>query len=303
MGATVAGGEEELRRRPIMSSVQTSIAPLQHDGPMMDGAFTFGEAGVPVAIFTMPTPGATGPVTLAGSVVVAAMEFLSGLVMCRLANPNSPVIWGCGVTPLDMKTTTRAGGSPEHGLTGVAITQLAHDFGVPSLCGGFDTTASVNGTQSVMEAFPQGLSVVLGGADLIVGMGLLEDAKTLSLEKLFIDDEMVRMIRRLADGIVVNDETIALDLIEKVGIGGMFLSERHTIKHLREEQFLPRLVDRRSFDLWARDGRKSIEDRAREKVREALARPVPHPLEADVVRRLDAIIEEGANAILTEPMR
>ncbi|HYM40599.1 MAG TPA: trimethylamine methyltransferase family protein [Thermoplasmata archaeon] len=303
MGAAVAGGHEELRKRPIMSSVQTSIAPLQHDGPMMDGAFAFGAAGVPVSIFTMPTPGATGPVTLAGSVTVAAMEFLSGLVMCRLANPAAPVIWGCGVTPLDMKTTTRAGGAPEHGLTGVAITQLAHDFGVPSLTGGFDTTASVPGTQSAIEGFPQGLSVVLGGADLIVGLGLLEDAKTLSLVKLVIDDEEVAMIKRLADGIVVDDETIALDLIEKVGIGGMFLAEKHTMRHLRAEQFLPTLIDRRSVDLWDRDGRMSLEDRARAKVREALARPVPFPLEPSLIRRLDGMIDEASRAEITEPIR
>ncbi len=303
MGAAVAGGEEELRKRPIMSSVQTTIAPLQLDGPMMDGAFAFGSAGIPVAIFTMPTPGATGPVTLAGSVTVAAMEFLAGLVQCRLANRAAPLIWGCGVTPLDMKTTTRAGGAPEHGLTGAAITQLAHAFGVPSLTGGFDTTASVPGTQSSIEGFPQGLQVVLGGADLIVGLGLLEDAKTLSLIKLVIDDEEVAMIERLANGIVVNDETIALDLIEKVGIGGMFLTQKHTMQHLREEQYFPKLIDRRSVDLWARDGKKSLEDRARARVRDALAQPVPYPLEPHLIRKLDAMIEEASKAVITEPIR
>ncbi len=303
MGAAVAGGEDELRKRPIMSSVQTTIAPLQLDGPMMDGAFTFGGAGVPVAIFTMPTPGATGPVTLAGSVTVAAMEFLASLVQCRLANRAAPVIWGCGVTPLDMKTTTRAGGAPEHGLTGAAITQLAHAFGCPSLTGGFDTTASVNGTQSAIEGFPQAMSVVLGGADLIVGLGLLEDAKTLSLIKLVIDDEEAAMIQRLADGIIVNEDTIALDLIEKVGIGGMFLAERHTIEHLRQEQFFPKLIDRRSLDLWQRDGGRTLEERARARVRDALAQPVPYPLEPKLVRTLDAIVNEASTAVLTEPIR
>ncbi len=303
MGAAVAGGREELRKRPIMSSVQTTLAPLQLDGPMMDGAFAFGAAGVPTAIFTMPTPGATGPVTLAGSVTVAAMEFLAGLVTCRLANPGSPLIWGCGVTPLDMKTTTRAGGAPEHGLTGAAITQLAHNFGVPSLCGGFDTTAAYLGTQASIEGFPQAMSVVLGGADLIVGLGLLEDAKTLSLEKLVMDDEVVRMIRRIADGIVVDDDTIALDVIQKVGVGGMYFGEKHTMRYLRQEQFLPTLIDRRSVDLWERDGRKTLEDRAREKVREALAQPIPHPLPPDLVRKLDTMIEEASHAVLTEPIR
>lgn len=293
MAAAVVGSEGALRKRPIISSVHTSIAPLQHDGGNMDTAFVFGEAGIPVAIFTMPGPGTSGPVTLAGSLVVAAMEFLSGLTMCQLANPGCPVIWGTGIAPLDMKTTTRAGGSPEHGLTGAAVTQMAHAYGVPSLCGGFDATASAPGTQAALEQFASGLSLVLGGADLICGIGLLEDARTLWLEQLFIDDEMVRMIRRIADGIVVDEDHLALDVIEKVGIGGMFLGQRHTMEHLRAEHYLPQLVDRRSYDLWAADGRKSMEDRARAKVREALAQPPPHPLPRDVVRALDAIIDRA----------
>ena len=296
MAAAVAGGEEALRQRPIISSVHTSIAPLQHDGGNMDTAFVFGEAGVPVAIFTMPGPGTSGPVTLAGSVVVAAMEFLSGLVMCQLANPGCPVIWGTGIAPLDMKTTTRAGGSPEHGLTGAAVTQLAHAYGVPSLCGGFDATASVPGTQATLEQFASGLSLVLGGADLICGIGLLEDARTLWLEQLFIDDEMVNMIRRIAEGVVVDDAHLALDVIEKVGIGGTFLGQRHTMDHLRKEHFIPKLVDRRSFDLWTSDGRKSMEERARARVREALARPPPDPLAAETVRALDGIIDAARAA-------
>ncbi len=295
MAAAVAGGREALRKRPIVSSVHTSIAPLQHDGGNMDTAFVFGEAGVPVAIFTMPGPGTSGPITLAGSIVVATMEFLSGLTMCQLANPGSPVIWGTGIAPLDMKTTTRAGGSPEHGLTGAAVTQIAHAYGVPSLCGGFDATASVPGTQAALEQFASGLSLVLGGADLICGIGLLEDARTLWLEQLFVDDEMVRMIRRIADGIVVDEPHLALDVIEKVGIGGMFLGQRHTMDHLRAEHFVPKLVDRRSFDLWSGDGRKSIEERARGRVRDALSRPPPNPLPPEIVRELDALIE-GARA-------
>ena len=296
MAATVAGGEKALRERPIISSVHTSIAPLQHDSGNMDTAFVFGQAGVPVAIFTMPGPGTSGPVTRAGSLVVAAMEFLSGLTMCQLANPGCPVIWGTGIAPLDMKTTTRAGGSPEHGLTGAAVTQLAHAYGIPSLCGGFDATASVPGTQATLEQFASGLSLVLGGADLICGTGLLEDARTLWLEQLFIDDEMVNMIRRIAEGIVVDERHLALDIIERVGIGGMFLGQKHTMEHLRTEHFLPKLVDRRSYDLWVAGGRKSMEDRARDRVREALARPPPNPLPADVIQKLDGIIDAAGAA-------
>jgi trimethylamine--corrinoid protein Co-methyltransferase len=297
MAEAVAGGAERLREKPVHSSVETSIAPLQHEAGNIDAALIFGNAGIPVAIFTMPGPGATGPVTLAGSIAVAAMEFLSGLVMCRLNDPKAPVIWGCGVAPLDMKATTRAGGSPEHGMTGAAITQIAHMYGIPSLCGGFDSTASAPGTQAALEHIVSGFSLVLGGADLIVGIGQLEDARTLWLEELLIDDETINMIRRIADGIVVDDDHIALDVIKKVGIGGMFLGQRHTMEHLRHEHFIPKIVDRRSFDQWEADGRKTMEDRARARIPEILAAPVPHPLSSEVVGELDRIIERASVAV------
>ena len=293
MAAAVMGDHKELRRRPIISSVHTSIAPLQHDARNMDTAMAFGEAGVPVSIFTMPSPGVSGPVTLAGSLVVAAMEFLSGLAMCQLANPGCPVIWGTGVAPLDMKTATRAGGGPEEGMTGAAVTELAHFYGVPSLCGGFVSTASAPGTQAAMEKFVSGLSLVLARADMICGIGLLEDCRTLWLEQLFIEDEMISMIRRVADGIAVTEETLALDVIEKVGVGGTFLGQRHTMNHLKREHFLPKLLDRRAYDLWVADGRRSMEDRARALVREALEREPPNPLDADVVTEFDRIIGEA----------
>jgi trimethylamine--corrinoid protein Co-methyltransferase len=176
------------------------------------------------------------------------------------------------------------------------VTQIAHTYGVPSLCGGFDATASVPGTQATLEQFASGLSLVLGGADLICGTGLLEDARTLWLEQLVIDDEMVNMIRRIADGVVVDDEHLALDVIEKVGIGGTFLGQRHTMDHLRREHFLPKLVDRRSYDVWAAEGRKALEERARAAVVRALAQPVPHPLPETVAAELRGLIDDARSA-------
>lgn len=291
IGAIVAGSYEELRRRPMISSVHTSIAPLQHDGNNMEAAFKFGEYGVPVSIFTMPIPGASGPVTLAGSLVVANAEFLSGLVLCQLANPGCSVIYGVGVAPLDMKTATRGGGGPEHGLCSAAVAQLAHHYRLPSLCGGLASTSAVPGTQAAMEKFASGLSVFLGGADVICGIGLLEDCRCLWLEQLFIEDEMISMMTRIAEGIEVSEERLALDVIEKVGIGGNFLGQRHTISFLPREHFIPQLLDRRSYDLWMKDGGRTMEERARQKVREVLKEAQPPGLPDDQLKEIDEIIE------------
>ena len=111
------------------------------------------------------------------------------------------------------------------------------------------------------------------------------------------------MTHRLADGVVGSNETMALEVMEKLRMGDMFLTKKNTMKHLREEEFVPGVIDRRSADLWEKDGSKSLEDRARAKVREAIAAPVPYPLDPKIVRRLDAMIDEASRAEITEPVR
>jgi len=168
---------------------------------------------------------------------------------------------------MDMKTSTRAGGGPEHGLTSAAYTQIAHSLGFPSLAGGFVTTSKEPDEQAAYEKFASAVTPILAGADMIAGIGLLEDCRTIWLEQLVIDSEIAMIIKRMAEGVEVSEESLALDVIHKVGIGKDYLGQRHTMEHFRTEHFIPVISDRTSFDTWTAKGSKSLIDRAGNEVR------------------------------------
>jgi trimethylamine--corrinoid protein Co-methyltransferase len=292
MGYVAAGGEKEYRRRPLSSCLQCTYAPLQHDAGVMDASLYFADKGVPLVFFGMPQPGATGPATLVGSLVVGNAEVLSALTMIQLSTPGAAIIYGMGNAPLDPRTTIRAGGSPEHAISSAIATELAHYYDMPS-CVGVSATAKEPGDQAVMEYYTGCVGPLLAGADLMCGVGLLEDSSCLFYEQIVIDDEIVGAIARLIRGEWADDDTMALDVIEKVGPGKNFLAQRHTVNHLRSEFFMPNLVDRRSFDAWSHSGSKSMRDRAREKVKDILANSNVPPLAPEAQKKLDAIIEKA----------
>jgi trimethylamine--corrinoid protein Co-methyltransferase len=293
MASAIVGGEKKLKKRPIISSLHCTSAPLQMDGNSMEAALEFSKASVPVMFFGMPQPGATGPVTLAGSLVVNNAEVLSCLVITQLAYPGAPVIYGAGIAAFDMRTLKRAGGGPEHGLTGAAAGELARYYGMPSIVGGFVSTAKMPGAQGCYEKFASGLPQVLSGCSMIAGIGLLDDCTTLAFEEILIDAEIVKIVYRIAQGIEVNDNTLALDIIRKVGPGGHFLAERHTLENLRREHFIPELTDRRSFETWLKDGAKDIVKIAKEKVKLILQKHKVQPLEREVQKEIKNIIEKA----------
>jgi len=292
MGYIAAGGEKEFRQRPICSCLQCTYAPLQHDAGVMDASLYFAEKGVPLVFFGMPQPGATGPATLVGSLAVGNAEVLSALTMIQLAAPGAAIIYGMGNAPLDMRTTVRAGGSPEHALSSAMATELAHFYGMPS-CVGISATAKVPGDQSVLEYFTGCVGPMLAGADLMCGVGLLEDSSCLHYEQIVMDNEIIGTIGRLIRGEYADDDTLALDVIEKVGVGKNYLAQRHTIENLRGEHYIPTLVDRRSYDAWSQTGKKTLRDVAREKAKWILQNHKVPPLDADKQSKLSGVIEKA----------
>lgn len=290
IATAIVGGRKELRRRPLISSLHCTNAPLQMDGGCLEAALEFAEAGIPIMFMGMPQLGATGPVTLAGSIVVSNVEVLSCLVVTQLAYPGSSVIYGAGIAAFDMKALMRAGGGPEHALTSAAAGELARYYRTPSIVGGFVSSAKKPGAQASYEKFTSGLPAVLAGCDMIAGIGLINDCTTLAFEELVIDAEIAEIVFRLAQGIEVNDVTLALDTIRKVGPGGNFLAERHTLDYLRKEHFIPELTDRRAYEAWLKTGGKSIVDKAKEKTETILKKHQPEPLEEDIQKEIQDII-------------
>ncbi len=297
IGSALAGDEKALRRRPIFSSMHCPFSPLQLDGGSTEGALVLARAGVPISFYGMPQAGITGPVTLAGSIIVNNAEVLAGLTMAQLAAPGSPFMYGTGGAAFDMRTMTWAGGGPERALISAGAGELAHHYGFSILCGGIVTSAKTPGPQACYEKMSSGLPQFYAGCDMVAGLGLLDDVTMLSYEQMVIDNEMVKIMARLAAGVTVDDDHMAVDLIKKVGPGGSFLGERHTMQWLNKEHFMTDITDRRTGETWEADGRKSVIDRARAKVEKILKEHVVQQVPPEVAKDFESIVKRAEKDI------
>ncbi len=290
---TVAGGEKELARKPMAIFDICPSAPLKWSELLSQNLIDCAKSSIPAEIIPMPQLGVTGPTTLAGSLVQHNAEFLSGLVMSQLSNPGAPVIYGGSPTTFDQRHLTARLGAIETMMLDCSYAQIGKYYGLPthSYLGLSDT--------KVIDAqcgFESGIAITLGalaGINVISGPGMLNFENCQSLEKLVIDNAICGMALRLVDGVRVDDETLAIDIIKKVGPGGHFLAEKHTLEWFRKEQYLPsELVDRQESKAWKAAGSKDIVQRAREIVQKTLKEHEPEPLASDIERDLDDVMRD-----------
>ena len=303
MASLVAGSREELMKRPIMSVHQAPVSPLQYTSSGLRALIEYAKAKIPICIYSMPMSGGTSPVTLAGTLVILNAEFLAGLTLLENVSPGAPMIYGSVASIMDLKTGLLPIGAPERAILSVWATNLARYYGLPCLVAGGGTDAKMPGTRAGIEKAWTALPVVLARANLIIGAGALDSASTYSYEQLIIDDEIAGGLMRIARGLEMSDETIALDLIKKVGVAGHFLGERHTLKHAREEHWFPRLYKRtqRPEDFWSLQklGETDMAREAGEKAKEIIKTHHPEPLEKDVRTKMRTLVEAAHRRALT----
>ena len=268
----LCGTLEEFRRRPRISTLFTVASPFSLDGRLLDFHARMAGYGTPVEIFTVPISGATAPVTLAGAVTQGVAELLGAAAAMQVLTPGARLILGPSGTVLDMRTTSVCYGAVEGGLMNAAFTEVLHGLGVPVITPGLGTDAKHLGVQVGFEKALKGLVTVAAGSDVLSGgVGLIDSANTLYLPQVVVDGEIAAMIRRLLGEVEFSTETVAREMIERVGIGGDFLGERETRRRIRAgEHFVPLIAARLPFEAWRAEGRTEV-DVATERV-EAILR-------------------------------
>ncbi|MGQ9586870.1 MAG: trimethylamine methyltransferase family protein [Thermoplasmata archaeon] len=289
----VAGGEKELKRRPMLTATECPVPPLQHDRRPLKGITEFARHWLPVIIYSEPKAGATSPASLAGTLVVSNAEVLSGITITQLINPGAPVIYGSVATLMDMRTGSIAFGSPETGILAAATTQMARHYGIPNMTPGGRTDSKMPDVQAGYEKQRTALMAGLAGASLSNMAGLLESNLVASYEQLIIDDEIIGTTERILGGIDFDADSLALDLIDKVGPGGTYLAQRHTMDRFRKEHYVPRVSDRSYYAGWVRSGSKQLREVARMKAKRILRESHPEPLDRGVDSRLSEILRDA----------
>ncbi len=291
MAEIIAGGHTEMRIHPPISSLVCTIAPLGQDKEGIEGAMVYAKAGIPVGFMAMPNIGSTSPATIGGALVIGNAEVVSAMVLMQLVAPGSPVFHSILASVMDPRSGNYIVSVPEKYLCNAAAVQLAHDWGVPALAGGFSVDCPEHGSwQLGRDSVYTSLLTPLAGAEMVEGLGLLRASTLLLPEQIIYDDEIYHTHRVMLEGINTNPDQLALEVIKSVGPGGHFLNQKHTRRTIRDIWMpelthpAPRMVSQTSPD---------IRGRAKSKFIKILNEHKPEPLPADIQYELQRIIKSA----------
>jgi trimethylamine--corrinoid protein Co-methyltransferase len=290
MACEVRGGAESLRERPYFIMYNQPVSPLKHPFETVGKLLFCADRGIPSTCCPSPIAGGTAPITTAGQVTLGIAEALFGLVLHQLRSPAAPFVIGQGPNVLDMATAQSLYDAPEFVRAYACEVEMAKWLDLPNWGFSGHTDAQVIDAQAGMEADELTKLSMQLGSNLNHDVGYLDFGLTGSLEELVLVAEFIARNRVLLADIEVSPETLAVDVLAKVGPGGDFLGQRHTSRHMRGSQWRPTLLNRMSHDRWLETGGLDVTEKARQKARELISTHHVPPLPGRLVARLDEII-------------
>lgn len=270
---------------PVFSAVDCTISPLMHDGPMTEACLELARREVPIMVYPMPLSGGTSPVTRAGTILLHNVEFLSGLTLFQAAHPGTPVIYGTGSSQMDMRTGGYGGSPDGHGMR-LGLVDLARHYRLPVNMFGSSTSSQALDAQYGHEATMTTLLAYLAGADEIYSVGLLGDAQILSLEKMVLDNYLIKQLSHVLRPVRTDGDYLQEEVIKRVGVGGEYLTQPET-RDLTREVYLPK---------WPPKG-KDLSDLIREEAEEIFHGHRPPPLPSGAQEEIKRILNEADQAL------
>ncbi len=291
IAAAIAGGFDELRKSPFIAVYAEPISPLVHSPAGTAKLLACAEYGIPAVYTPGMGAGMNGPCTLAGLLTQANAELLSGLVIHQLKKKGAPFIYGGCPSIADMKTSIFPYGCPEWHMDSVVLSQMARYYDLPIFSTGGCSDAITFDQQAGIELGYSLLLAQLSGANLIHDVGYLESGLTGSLESLVVCDETIGLVRRIGKGITINRESLAVEVMERVGPGGDFIADEHTFEHYRNEFWYPELLNRKRYDDWKEEGALTLGEKANAKAKKVLGEHEPLPLKSEVKEKIAEILQ------------
>ncbi len=268
--ALILGSTQKVKERPPFTIVLCMISPLVQSQIRVEELLACAREGIPIYVEVDAQPGATTPVTLAGTLVEECVNVLCGITLAQLVRPGLPCTFAIASGVLDMSTMCYSGADPRSTLLHAATAQMAHYYNLP-FQGGTGIDAVIPDVQAGYERGIQVLANALAGVNFIhLSIGMIEQMMTASYEQCLIDNEILDSAFMIARGIEVNDETLAIDVIKEVGPGGNFLEHPHTGDNFRQECWFPKLTVRDRWDTWKAHGGLDMRQRANAEARRIL---------------------------------
>ena len=264
------GGKEEWRKGPAFSLYIEPVSPLSHSKEVVQKLLFAADNDIPFVYTPCPLAGATSPTTLAGTLVQALTESLFGIVVSQLRKPGAQIIIGGLMSNMDMLTAVYSYGSPEMALLSAGYTDITKWLGVPMYETAGCSDVKTFDEQAAMEATINITTAGLIGGNMIHDVGYIEQGLTSSMDMMVAADEIIDMVKRILQGIPVNDDTLALNVIDDIGPAGHFLEHDHTFDRFKSEIWRPKLFNRQNWEDWANAGEVRYGERVHNRVLEIL---------------------------------
>ncbi|MDQ7824974.1 MAG: trimethylamine methyltransferase family protein [Candidatus Eremiobacteraeota bacterium] len=266
MLVAMRGSEEKLREQPLAIFDACPSPPLKWSHLTCQSVIDAARSGIPSEFISMPLAGATGPVTLVGSITQHVAETLSGVVISQLAAPGAPVIFGGSPSVFDMRKGTTPMGAIETMMIDASYAQVGKFLGLPTHAYMGLSDAKRLDYQGGLESSAGIMLAALTGINMISGAGMHDFESCQSIQKLVMDNEICGMAKRLTRGVEAVSHPMALDILMDVTHRGMnFLSHPTTLSQFRHEFYFPSpVIDRANLGDWEKEKRElpaRIDDR------------------------------------------
>lgn len=299
MASAAAGGDEELAQKPFFIQYTEPTSPLTATEDALERLLLSARYEVPAIFISGAMMGATVPTTVPGAAAVCLAEELAGVAISQQKNPGAPIIMGGGGGAMDMKSTVLSYGATPGLLLDNTMIEVCKHLDMPVFQKAGCSDSKIPDAQAALESTLWFTQMGNSEADLIHDVGYLESGKVSSMEMVVIGDEIAGQVRDINRGLQMDEERLALDAVKRVGPGGNYLTDSHTMEHFKELR-MPDLMDRQTFEGWEEDGKKSLTERAREKAQEILQNYDPDGMEESKVEQIgdivDASTDEPCNA-------
>lgn len=278
--------------KPIMFSLVDSLSPLQYAEEMVDALLVYARAKQPLLVHSSCSMGSSGPITLAGSLAISNACTLAGICLTQLVNPGTPIVYGLGGSPTDMKTGGYVNASPEDAKHTALVTALGRYYHIPCRSQGALTESFCLDYQAGMESSMMLTTAALSGVHVSLhACGTYGSMLAMSFEKFLADEDLCCAIKTLMKPISFSTEDFAMDMIKRLGTSGTYLLEPHTVKRCRSEFFIPDLNIRTIHSKWLEMDPRDMDQRASQLLEKRLSTYVKPDIDPSIEKDLLKYVE------------
>lgn len=288
--ASVIGSPAE-----VLSLSVSPVSPLYFSNDCVAAMIEIAQHGIPFAPLPCPTAGTTAPFSIAGAVTQQNAEVLAAIVLTQLVHPGLPIIYCGRLCMMEPRTGISVWGGVELGLASAATVQIGHRYGLPVNVYGFSTNSHTLDIQNGFERSLNAMIPALAGADELSGIGEMEAGVMGSFAQIVCDNEIAASVRRIRKGFEVNEDALAVDEISTIMHGTHnFLGQKHTMRYLRGgEILLTSLAERGSWEMWDKNNRVGMTERAQAEALRIINKHQVQPLATEQENALDEILREA----------